>query len=300
MAPTLTSNSFLPTTTPRSRITRRPTTTTTVFAKKAGGPFSPFGKTADDSSPEEGKNSSPFRFDFGKLPDVKSLVPVVANPSTGLNFGGARRKEDGTVFVAGATGQAGIRIAQTLLRQGFSVRAGVPDIAAAQDLARLAAKYKIISNEESRRLNAVASGFDDAESVAKAIGNASKVVVTIGAGENGPSAEVTTADALLVIEAAQLANVGHVAIVYDESSGPSSTYNVLDGITSFFNNLFAKSQPLTIAEFLQNVVKTDVGYTLIKTKLTEDFSPEGSYNLVVSAEGSADANDYKVMLQDHR
>lgn len=116
-----------------------------MFAKKAGL-FSPFGKTADDSSSEgqdSGKNSTPFRFDFGKLPDVKSLVPVVANPSSGLNFGGLRRKEPGTVFVAGATGQAGIRIAQTLLRQGFSVRAGVPDLAAAQELARLAAKYKV-------------------------------------------------------------------------------------------------------------------------------------------------------------
>lgn len=121
------------------------------------------------------------------------------------------------------------------------------------------------------------------------------MVVTIGTGENGPSDEVSIGDALVVIEAAQLAKVGHVAIVYDESSGASSTYNVLDGITSFFNNLFAKSQPLTIAEFLQAVVKTDVGYTLLKAKLTEDFSPESSYNLVVSAEGSAAENDYKVM-----
>lgn len=108
-----------------------------MFAKKAG-----FGKTADDEGQDSGKNSTPFRFDFGKLPDVKSIVPV-AKPSSGLNFGGLRRKEPGTVFVAGATGQAGIRIAQTLLRQGFSVRAGVPDLAAAQELARLAAKYKV-------------------------------------------------------------------------------------------------------------------------------------------------------------
>lgn len=119
-----------------------------MFAKKAG-PFSPLGKTADDSSSDEGqnsgKNSSPFRFDFGKLPDVKSLVPVVANPSPGLSFGSQRRKDPGTVFVAGATGQAGIRIAQMLLRQGFSVRAGVPDLVAAQELALLAAKYKVIS-----------------------------------------------------------------------------------------------------------------------------------------------------------
>ncbi|KAK4419867.1 protein PLASTID TRANSCRIPTIONALLY ACTIVE 16, chloroplastic [Sesamum alatum] len=295
MAPTLTSNSFLLTTTPHSRISPR-NHRLTVFAKKAG-PFSPFGKTADDSSPDEGQssgNSSPFRFDFSKLPDVKSLVPVVANPSSGLGIGAQRRKDPGTVFVAGATGQAGIRIAQTLLRQGFSVRAGVPDLGAAQELARLAAKYKIISNDESKRLNAVDSSFEDAESIAKAIGNASKVVVTIGPAENGPSAEVTTSDALQVIEAAQLANVGHVAIVYDGSSAISSTYKVLDDISSFFNNLFSRSQALTMAEFLQKVVETDVSYTLIKTSLTEDFSPESSYNLVVAPEGNAGVNDYKV------
>ncbi|KAL1552894.1 protein PLASTID TRANSCRIPTIONALLY ACTIVE 16, chloroplastic [Salvia divinorum] len=282
MAPTLSSNSFLLTTTiPPSRTALSNHRPPTFFAKK---------------SDDEPQNSAPFRFDFdfGKLPEVSSLVPVVSNPSSRLSF---RRKEPGTVFVAGATGQAGIRIAQALLRQGFSVRAGVPDLAAAQELALLAAQYKIISAEESKRLNAVASAFDDAESIAKAIGSAGKVVVTIGAGENGPSGQVSALDALLVVEAAKLANVGHVAIVYDQVPGFSSTYNVLDGITSFFSNLFSKSQPLTITEFLQSVVKADVAYTLIKTKLTEDFSPESSYNLVVSGEGSAAAaaaNDYKV------
>lgn len=155
--------------------------------------------------------------------------------------------------------------------------------------------FQIISNSESKRLNAVESKYQDAESIAKAIGNASKVVVTIGPAENGPGAEVSTADALQVIQAAQLANVGHVAIVYDESSLTASNYNVLDGISSFFNNLFSRSQPLTLAEFLQKLVETDVAYTLMKTKLTEDFSPESSYNIVVSAERSTGANDYKVM-----
>lgn len=155
--------------------------------------------------------------------------------------------------------------------------------------------WQIISNEEAKRLNAVNSNFEDAESIAKAIGNASKVVVTIGPSENGPSAEISAADALQVIRAAELANVAHVAIVYDGSSGAASTNNVLDGIQLFFNNLFAKSQPLTIVEFLQTLVETDLSYTLIKTKLTEDFSPESAYNVVVSAEGNAGENDYKVM-----
>ncbi|KAK3206340.1 hypothetical protein Dsin_020386 [Dipteronia sinensis] len=301
MAPTLSSNSFLPTTTaPQSRLTTLRNSRLTVFAKRSG-PFSSFqfGKPKDDdeesseASPDLG-NSSPFRFDFGKVPDMKSLIPVVNNPVNGLSFGNSRKKDPRTVFVAGATGQAGVRIAQSLLREGFSVRAGVPELGAAQELARLAAKYKIISNEESKRLNAVESSFQDAESIAKAIGNASKVVVTIGPFENGPTTEVSTSDALQVIEAAQLAGVGHVAIIYDGNITGKSTYNVLDGLSSFFNTLFSRSQPLTVPELLQKVIKTDVRYTFIKTILTEDFSPESSYNVVVSAEGSAGAYDYKV------
>jgi hypothetical protein len=144
----------------------------------------------------------------------------------------------------------------------------------------------------------VESSFDDANSIAKAIGNASKVVVTIGPTENGPTAEVSTTDALQVILAAQLAGVAHVAVIYDDNKNGAgtSTNNVLDGISSFFNNLFSKSQPLSIQEFLQKVVETDVKYTLIKTSLTDDFSPESSYNVVVLGEESTGgSNDYKVM-----
>ncbi|KAG5515209.1 hypothetical protein RHGRI_036297 [Rhododendron griersonianum] len=301
MAPALSSNSFLLSTTPSSRLTTLRNPRLAVSAKRAG-PFPPFrfGKPADDSSAEESPTtddkpgSNPFSFNFGKVSDVKALIPVVASPSTGLSFGSPRRKDPGTVFVAGATGQAGVRIAQMLLREGFTVRAGVADLGAAQELARVAVQYKIISNEESKRLNAVESTFQDAESIAKAIGNASKVVVTVGPAENGPATEVTTEDAAQVIQAAQFAGVGHVAIIYDEAA-TASTYNVLDGISSFFGNLFSRSQPLTVPELLQKVVEAgDVSYTLIKTRLTEDFSPESSYNVVVSAEGSAGANDYKV------
>ncbi|CAI9106847.1 OLC1v1006080C1 [Oldenlandia corymbosa var. corymbosa] len=296
MAPAaLSSNSFfLNFKTPHQRVAVKRSSRLTVFAKKSG-PFPGFGlgKSADDDSGEDSGNSSPFfKFDFGKLPDVNSLVPALSGQSSGFSLG--RVKDSGTVFVAGATGQVGVRIAQALLREGFKVRAGVNDLAAAQELALLAATYKIISTDESKRLNAVQSNFKDAESIAKAIGNATKVVVTIGPKEDGPAAEVTTNDALQVIEAAQLAKVGHVAVVYDDSSFSTSTYNVLDGITSFFGNLFSKSPPLTIPEFLEKLVETDLSYTLIKTNLTEDYLPESSYNLVVSAEGTSGSTDYKV------
>lgn len=84
-----------------------------------------------------------------------------------------------------------------------------------------------------------------------------------------------------------------MAIVYDGSSASSNS--VLDGFSSFFNNLFSKSKPFTIAELIQGLVETDISYTLIKASLTDDFSLESSYNIVVSAEGRDSTNDYKVM-----
>ncbi|CAI9288013.1 unnamed protein product [Lactuca saligna] len=285
MAPALTSNSFLLATTPH----------TSLASLKNPRRLIVCAKKSDVSSAGEGETENRFRFnfDFGKVSDMKSLIPVVSNPSSsGSLFG--RRKDPNTVFVAGATGQAGISIAQTLLREGFSVRAGVPELSAAQDLARLAVNYKVISLEESKRLNAVESTFQDPEAIAKAIGNASKAVVTIGPFENGPTTEVTTSEALEFIQAAQLAGVSHVAIIYDTAPESTTTNNVLDGISSFFNNLFTKSQPLTLKEFLDGLIATDVKYTLIKTKLTDDYSLESSYNVVVNAEGITTENDYKV------
>lgn len=168
MAATLTSNSFVLTSSPSSRATTtlRNPRRFTVFAKKAG-PFSAFrlGKfsgdvgpsSSDESEADDSNNSSPFQFNFGKVPDVKSLIPVVSRPS--FSFGISRSKDPGTVFVAGATGQAGVRIAQTLLREGFSVRAGVPELGDAQELARVASKYKVCfsnqTNEQSELDNSL-------------------------------------------------------------------------------------------------------------------------------------------------
>ncbi|XP_077238935.1 plastid transcriptionally active 16 [Tasmannia lanceolata] len=290
MASILTSNSILHTTPPLSkRAFKNPKPSLIVYAKRVSS------SGDDENQSNESSKPNRFFFDFGKIPDVNSLVPVVSQPSSALSFANPRRKDPQTVFVAGASGLSGIRIAQTLLRQGFSVRAGVPEIGAAQELARLAVAYKIISSQESKRLNAVESTFQDPESIAKAIGNAGKVVVTIGPSENGPTSEVTTTDALQVIQAAQLAGVSHVAVIYENGfiSG-NSTYNVLGGITSFFSNLFSRSQPLTLTEFLAKVVETDVRYTLIKASLTEDFSTEYSTNVVVLPEGNSAVYDYKV------
>ncbi|CAL5002860.1 unnamed protein product [Urochloa decumbens] len=284
MAPALTSNppSFRPLSSPLRR------RAATVLCRA--------GKPAADDDAAPGKFKIPSFFpDFGKLTtDATSLIPALsASPAAGSLFsggGGRGRKDPQTVFVAGATGQAGVRIAQTLLRQGFAVRAGVPNLAAAQELARLAAAYGLISPAEARRLNAVESGFDNPEVIAKSIGPAAKVVVTVGPAEKGPEGGgVTTDEALRVVQAADLASAAHVVVVYDEgaSGGGGSTYNVLDGFTSFFNNLFSRVQTLTLSQFLAKVVETNVSYTLVKASLTDDYSPESSYALVLAKEGAS-------------
>ncbi|GAB2214755.1 hypothetical protein Droror1_Dr00019118 [Drosera rotundifolia] len=265
-------------------------------ARPTSGLFPPLRASKND----EGPKSSPFGgllFNLGKLaPEpARGLVPVIGGSSAGL---GLRRKDPETVFVAGAAGVLGVRIVVALLRRGFRVRAGVSDLGDAQELARFGATYKIISSDESRRLNAVESTFEDPESIAKAIGNASKVVVTIGVSEDGPEEGVTTSDAIQVVEAAQLAGASHVSIIYDDVSAPIGFgYNkVLDGISSFFNNLFSKNQVVSVPDLLQKVIETDVGYTFIRTRLTDDFTPESSYNLDIAAEGSSGSNDYKVSI----
>ncbi|XP_078444945.1 plastid transcriptionally active 16 [Wolffia australiana] len=308
MAPAL-SSSFLPAQ-PHAKLRFRPPPSRAAVAppaaaaKQPGGNGAPptfpsfrIGKNREDDSaandPQQQKK--PFFLDIG-------LLPAAANggaaPSpAALVFGGRRRKDPLSVFVAGATGQAGARIARSLLRRGFSVRAGVPDLAAAQELAKIAVQYKIISPDESRRLNAVESGFDDAESIARTIGNATKVVVTVGPAEDGPAAAVTTDDALRVVQAAQLAGASHVVIVYDggaaAASSESAAANVLVGISSFFNNLFSSAKPtLSVAQLLEKVAtETELGYTLVQASLGDDGAAEPPRGLVVAGEGAGVAGE---------
>ncbi|KAM0841175.1 hypothetical protein ACQ4PT_059213 [Festuca glaucescens] len=279
MAPALTSNppSFRPLSSPLRR--RAPAFLCRVGAGKPGA--------------DEEAKKKPFFVDFtGKFTDAKALIPAFPSPATGSLFAGGRGKKDPqTVFVAGATGQTGVRIAQTLLRQGFAVRAGVPDLASAQELARLAAAYGLISPAEARRLNAVESDFDDTEAIAKSIGPAAKVVITVGPAEKGPEGGVvTTDDALRVVQAADLAGVAHVVVVYDEGAAGfsgASVNSVLDGFTSFFSNLFSRVQTLSVSEFLSKVAETDVNYTIVKASLTDDYNPVSSYGLVLAKEDSS-------------
>ncbi|KAK9203487.1 hypothetical protein WN943_013742 [Citrus x changshan-huyou] len=140
MAPTLTSsNSFMLNTTPRSRlIIKNPRFS--VFAKK-GGPFPPFqlGKSKDENSSDESSNgdfgnSNPFRFNFGKVRDVTSLIPVVSSPGIGLSFG---------------TGQADVRILWQRPRRREN---GTPKDSRGRDEVAAAAEKLLLEGEKEKAL----------------------------------------------------------------------------------------------------------------------------------------------------
>ncbi|EFJ25201.1 hypothetical protein SELMODRAFT_57383, partial [Selaginella moellendorffii] len=193
-----------------------------------------------------------------------------------------------TVFVAGATGQIGARVSQQLLRSGFTVRGGVRDLYFAQQLAEFATQYGVISRDEARKINAVEFDFKDVESIAKAIGNAGKVVVTVGPSEDGPRGKVSAKDALQVLEAASVAQVGHVVVVAEAGGASSSGGGPLALITDFFSKLFSKGAEVSTDSLLDSVVDTELRFTFVKVSSTEgvdDFSPDGE-NVVLLSEGT--------------
>lgn len=117
------------------------------------------GRKKKTEVPEEASNDSFFgtqKFKFNtqrgtKDPGngtVKGGALVQRKESTtldALSFGRGRRPDPKTVFVAGATGQTGARIAQQLLHSGFNVRGGVRNLFFAQQLAEFATQYGVSS-----------------------------------------------------------------------------------------------------------------------------------------------------------
>ncbi|KAJ7558637.1 hypothetical protein O6H91_04G049400 [Diphasiastrum complanatum] len=233
----------------------------------------------------------------GGLSSGGSSLVLKKDPSglESVSLGRLRRTDPRTVFVAGATGQIGARISQQLLRNGFSVRGGVRDLYFAQQLAEFAAQYGFISKDEARRLNAVEFDFKDVESIAKAVGNAGKIVVTVGPTEDGPRAKVTPSDALRVIEAAKLANVGHLVVVSEAGTGVVND-GPFAGISAFFRNLFIQDSEASTEDLIDGIVESDLTFTFIRTSSTEgidDYSLE-TENLVLLTEGIPDAGRGKV------
>lgn len=158
---------------------------------------------------------------------------------------------------------------------------------------------QVISREEAKRLNAVEFDYKDVDSIAKALGNASKVVVTVGPGEDGPRAKVAVEDAIRVLEAAQFANAGHFVAVYVPGVGVAAD-GPLAAISGFFSNLFNRgaSGLLDDGDLIDRIVDTNLNFTFIRAGSTEgvdDYSLETS-NLVVAAEGASDAGG-KVKLE---
>lgn len=81
------------------------------------------------------------------------------------------------VFVAGATGRLGARIVRQLLLESsqLRVRAGVRDLAQAEEFLRTATAYGLLPADAARRVTLVSVDLTRPDTIGPAIGNASKV-----------------------------------------------------------------------------------------------------------------------------
>jgi hypothetical protein len=150
--------------------------------------------------------------------------------------------------------------------------------------------WQVISRDEARRLNAVEFDFKNVSSIAKALGNAGKVVVTVGPTEDGPLGKVTRDDAARVLEAATLSNAAHFVLVTEPGTGVSADNGPLARLFGLFSKVFSKGSELSDSDLVDKIVETSLPYTIIKAASTDgvdDYAPE-SGNLVVEAEGALD------------
>ncbi|CAI7838929.1 unnamed protein product [Closterium sp. NIES-53] len=228
----------------------------------------------------------------------QGLFGLVKLPFAALIRG--RPADRKTVFVAGATGLTGARVVVELLSAGLSVRAGVEDLSDAQQLAELAAKYKVITGEEAKRLNFVEYSASDSEFTAKSIANAGTVVVTLGAGENGPSGNLEVDEALSLARAAILANAPAFVLVSDFAAAPAGVAvkgknsggdgggGLIAAILNFFRSLAGrKGESASYSSVLTELVEADaLDYTVLRVGKFEADSSAYRTNLVVGEEGS--------------
>eukprot|EP01024_Parvocaulis_polyphysoides_P001456 TRINITY_DN10386_c1_g1_i4.p2 TRINITY_DN10386_c1_g1~~TRINITY_DN10386_c1_g1_i4.p2 ORF type:complete len:486 (-),score=54.70 TRINITY_DN10386_c1_g1_i4:451-1884(-) len=103
--------------------------------------------------------------------------------SGGPKKGRPQPRDENLVFVAGATGRLGSRIVKELLVKGFKVRGGVRSQEKAKEFLKLVKDYELLSREEIRRLEFIEFDLEIPETIAQAIGKASKVVFAAGASE---------------------------------------------------------------------------------------------------------------------
>ncbi|CAI5986117.1 unnamed protein product [Closterium sp. NIES-65] len=262
--------------------------------------FSPRPAVQEDDEEEDAAPQQTRKFAVPEeIPAApQGLFGLVKLPFAALIRG--RPADRKTVFVAGATGLTGARVVVELLSAGLSVRAGVEDLSDAQQLAELAAKYKVITGEEAKRLNFVEYSASDSEFTAKSIANAGTVVVTLGAGENGPSGNLEVDEALSLARAAILANAPAFVLVSDfaaapagvavksKSGGGGSGGGLIAAILNFFRSLAGKKgDTASYSSVLTELVEADaLDYTVLRVGKFEADSSAYRTNLVVGEEGS--------------
>lgn len=181
-------------------------------------------------SPASNKNGTQSFFNFGTL--TKSARGGRIDPNT--------------VFVAGASGRLGLRVVRELAEAGFKVRAGVRSQEKAEIysdmLAELSETIGPLDKAASNRIQLVYCNLDDPDSITPAIGNASRVVCTVGAAESeftdlSAPRRIDFEGTERLINAAASLNIGQFILVTSLGTGkigfPAGVLNLFGGVLIF-------------------------------------------------------------------
>ncbi|XP_048135382.1 protein TIC 62, chloroplastic [Rhodamnia argentea] len=134
------------------------------------------------------------------------------------------KKDEGVVFVAGATGKVGSRTVRELLKSGYRVRAGVRSAERAVALVQSVKQMKFEGDDTKEgfrpveKLEVVECDLEKPDQISPALGNASVVICCIGASEKevfdvtGPY-RIDYMATKNLIDAATLAKVNHFIMV---------------------------------------------------------------------------------------
>eukprot|EP00899_Mesostigma_viride_P010259 jgi/Mesvir1/19234/Mv01205-RA.5 len=257
-----------------------------VVSKPLGSLFG-FGKKAEEPAKAAPAKAAGTQIKTAGTQVKVAGTQVVAKKPAGTValFGAFGRGDPKTVFVAGALGQTGVRVARALLQQGYKVRAGVTDAELAESVLNAAMSLELISSDERKRLTVVPADLSDPESIKAAMKGAGKAAVTLGANEDGPQGSVDVATLQRLVAAANEVRLSKLLVI-----NPTEPARRGGGL---FGGGSSVASPASGVEtiLVDAAVESGLGYTLIQcgslSAVRDDYA--GESNLVISASAPAGA-----------
>lgn len=148
------------------------------------------------------------------------------------------------------------------------------------------AEQELVGAENAKRLSLVQSSASDIDFTAKAIANAGKVVIALGADENGPKSSIGAQQAYVLLKAAEQAKSPSFTLITDLSdsgSSDSADGGIFGAVFGFLSKMGKRG--VSYAELVKEIVDSDVSYTIVRTGKPVPDSLAATSSIVITQEG---------------